>query len=121
MESRCVQASGGAEAGGDGGSGQISCSPVFAVERPIALSKQAVRRMLSMNIEGRDADVKGNLLKMMNDSMAKKTSGNAFIGKKMFQISDKNKTNPIEIPIKQTIPNFFFGRDTAEDYDDLDY
>ncbi|WZN17636.1 nucleoprotein [Influenza B virus] len=113
--------SGGNEAGGDGGSGQISCSPVFAVERPIALSKQAVRRMLSMNIEGRDADVKGNLLKMMNDSMAKKTSGNAFVGKKMFQISDKNKTNPIEIPIKQTIPNFFFGRDTAEDYDDLDY
>ncbi|AGZ59870.1 nucleoprotein, partial [Influenza B virus (B/Victoria/500/2007)] len=38
-----------------------------------------------------------------------------------FQISDKNKTNPVEIPIKQTIPNFFFGRDTAEDYDDLDY
>lgn len=113
--------SGGNEAGGEGGSGQIGCSPAFSVERPIAISKQAVRKMLSMSVEGRDADVKGNLLKMMNDAMAKKTTGNAFTGKKMYPIADKGKLSPVDMTLKQTIPSFFFGRDTAEDFDDLDY
>nr|AVM87623.1 NP [Wuhan spiny eel influenza virus] len=111
--------SGGNEATSNGTSGQVAVQPTFSVERPIAISKTAIRKMMSVNVEGRSGDVKEALLNTMEANLSRKTIGEAFTGKSFYKIGDEKKTTPIKPTLKQGIPSFFFGRDTAEDYDDI--
>nr|QOE76812.1 nucleoprotein [Salamander influenza-like virus] len=109
--------SGGNDGGSREGDGQLSLQPCVAVERPIAINKTGIAKLLTGDPQGRMADNREAVLNLMTNAMSAKCSI-GFKGKGVYEMNDEDKTMPISVTLAGGVPSFFFGRDCAEDYDD---